>query len=89
MSTAIWKISKLTNKGKKYRIINTIEVPTASKIKFFENGLGFIEKPTSIYCEKSDLLITHDSGETFETIQFPDGVFTLSDFKRWKLGRIL
>lgn len=82
MSTAVWKISKLTDNEKNYSIINTIEVTTPSKIKFFENGLGFIEKPSSVYCEKSDLLITHDSGKTFEKIDFPDGVFTLSNPER-------
>ena len=82
MSTAVWKISKLTDNEKNYSIINTIEVTTPSKIKFFENGLGFIEKPSSVYCEKSDLLITHDSGKTFEKINFPDGVFTLSNPER-------
>ena len=69
--------------------MNTIEVTTPSKIKFFENGLGFIEKPTSIYCGKSELLITHDSGKTFESITFPDGVFTLSDSNRRKMGKLL
>ena len=89
MGTAIWKIGKLTDNGKKYNIMNTIEVTTPSKIKFFENGLGFIEKPTSIYCGKSELLITHDSGKTFESITFPDGVFTLSDSNRRKMGKLL
>ncbi len=83
--TEIWKIGKLTD-GKKYSIMSTIEVTTPSKIKFFENGLGFIEKPTDIYCEKSELLITHNSGKTFEIIKFPEGVFTLSNSvgKEWK-----
>ena len=89
MGTAIWKIEKLTDNCKKYEEINTIEVSTPSKIKFFDNGLGFIEKPTSIYCDKSELLITHDSGKTFETIKFPDGVFTLSDSKRKRMERLL
>ena len=89
MGTAVWKISKLTDNGKNYSITNTIEVTTPSKIKFFENGLGFIEKPTSIYCGKSELLITHDSGKNFETIKFPDGVFTLSNPDRRKVGKLL
>jgi hypothetical protein len=89
MGTAVWKICKITDNGKKHSVINTIEVSTPSKIKFFKEGLGFIEKPTSIYCEKSELLITHDSGKTFETIKFPDGVFTLSDSNRRKMGKLL
>lgn len=89
MGTAVWKIGKLTDNGKNYSIMNTIEVTTPSKIKFFENGLGFIEKPTSIYCGKSELLITHDSGKNFESIKFPDGVFTLSDSNRRKMGKLL
>ena len=65
--------------------MNTITVSSASKIKFFENGLGFIEEPTSIYCEKSNLLVTHDSGKTFSKIVFDDGKFTLSNSqgKNW------
>ena len=89
MGSAIWQIGKITDNNQQYNIINTIEVSTPSKIKFFENGLGFIEKPTSIYCEKSELLITHDSGKTFEPIKFQDGVFTLSDPKRKGMGRML
>lgn len=89
MGTAVWKIGKLTDNGKKYSIMNTIEVTTPSKIKFFKNGLGFIEKPTNIYCEKSELLITHDSGKTFEKIKFPNGVFTLSDSNRRKMAKLL
>ena len=73
MGTAVWKIEKLTNDRKDYQIVNErLVVSTPSKIKFFENGLGFLERPTSIYCEKSELLVTHDSGKTFETIQFPN-----------------
>lgn len=89
MGTAVWKIVKLTDNGKKYNIKNTIEVTTPSKIKFFKDGLGFIEKPTSIYCGKSELLITHDSGETFDKIEFPDGTFTLSDPNRRKMAKLL
>ena len=73
MGTAVWKIEKSTNDKKDYQIVNErLVVSTPSKIKFFENGLGFLERPTSIYCEKSELLVTHDSGKTFETIQFPN-----------------
>ncbi len=73
MGTAVWKIEKATNNKKDYQIVNErLVVSTPSKIKFFENGLGFLERPTSIYCEKSELLVTHDSGKTFETIQFPN-----------------
>lgn len=89
MGTAVWKIGKITDNGKKYGIMNTIEVTTPSKIEFFENGLGFIEKPTSIYCGKAELLITHDSGRTFETIKFPDGIFTLSDSNRRRMEKLL
>lgn len=89
MGTAVWKIVKLTDNGKKCSIMNTIEVTTPSKIKFFKDGLGFIEKPTSIYCGKSELLITHNSGKTFEKIEFPDGTFTLSDSSRRKMAKLL
>ena len=89
MGTAVWKIGKLTDNGKNINIINTIEVTTPSKIKFFENGLGFIEKPTSIYCGKAELLVTYDSGKNFETIEFPNGEFSLSDPDRTKMGRLL
>ena len=89
MGTAKWKIEKLTDNLKKYNVISTIEVSTPSKIKFFANGLGFLEKPTNIYCEKSELLVTHDSGKTFEKIEFQDGVFTLSDPNRKRMERLL
>lgn len=81
-----WDIGKLTNNGTEYAEINTMVVPAPSKIKFFENGLGFIEKPNNVYCGKSELLITYDSGKTFNKIEFPEGVFTLSDSKgqKWK-----
>lgn len=79
MGTALWRISKVTNNGKTYTEINRIEVSTPSKIKFFANGLGFLERPNSIYCAKADLLITRDSGKTFQKIDFPSGVFTISD----------
>lgn len=79
MGDAVWSIGKLTNNGTKYTQINTITVTTPSKIKFFENGLGFLERPTNIYCGKSELLVTHDSGKTFNKINFSDGEFSLSD----------
>ena len=79
MGDAVWSIEKITDNGTKYTKINTINVTTPSKIKFFENGLGFLERPTSIYCGKADLLVTHDSGKTFHKINFPSGTFTLSD----------
>lgn len=80
MSSELWSIEKLTHKGNKYTLINTIDVQGASKIKFFENGLGFLEKPTSVFCEASELQITHDSGKTFNKIDFPIGEFTLSNY---------
>ena len=89
MGTAVWEIKKSTDSGKNYTTMNTIEVSTPSKIKFFKNGLGFIERPTNIYCGKSELLVTHDSGKTFDVINFPDGVFTLSDPNRTRLDRLL
>ena len=89
MGTAVWELKKSTDNGKNYTTVDTIEVSTPSKIKFFKNGLGFIEKPTSIYCGKSELLISHDSGKTFDVINFPDGVFTLSDSNRTRLERLL
>lgn len=82
MSSELWSIEKLTHKGSKYALINTIDVTGASKIKFFENGLGFLENPTNIYCESSELLITHDSGKTFTKIDFPIGEFTLSNYNK-------
>ena len=84
--TDAWTIGKFTDNGTKYTEINTITVSGPSKIKFFEGGLGFLEKPTSIYCGASDLLITKDSGKTFNKIEFPKGKFTLSDPKgeKWE-----
>ncbi len=79
MGDAIWQIEKTTDSGENYNLISQIEVKTPSKIEFFENGLGFLMLPDSIYCGKSDLLITNDSGNTFKKIEFPDGVFTLSN----------
>lgn len=81
-----WTIGKITNNGTKYNKINTITVSAPSKIEFFEDGLGFLEEPDGIYCPSSELLITHDSGKTFEKIEFPEGEFTLSDpeGKKWE-----
>lgn len=89
VGTAWWRIHKITENGKKYNLINEIEVTTPSKIKFFENGLGFLERPTSIYCGKAELLVTHDSGKTFEVIDFPDGIFTLSNSNRRRMEKLL
>ena len=89
VGTAWWRIHKITEKGEKYNLINEIEVTTPSKIKFFENGLGFLERPTSIYCGKAELLVTHDSGKTFEVIDFPDGIFTLSNSNRRRMEKLL
>lgn len=75
----LWSIGKITDNGTKYTEINEIDLPPTSKIEFFENGLGFLERADSIYCASSDLLITQDSGKTFEIIDFPEGEFTLSD----------
>lgn len=79
MGDALWGITKITEKGTKFTSINQIEVATPSKIKFYENGLGFLESPDGIYCAKADLLVTFDSGKTFTKINFPKGEFTLSD----------
>ena len=86
MGTDAWTIGKFTDNGTKYTEINTITVSGPSKIKFFEDGLGFLEKPTNIYCGASDLLITKNSGKTFNKIEFPKGKFTLSDPKgeKWE-----
>lgn len=89
VGTAWWRIHKITENGKKYNLINEIEVTTPSKIKFFENGLGFLERPTSIYCGKAELLVTHDSGKTFEVINFSDGIFTLSNSNRRRMEKLL
>ena len=75
----LWSIGKITDNGTKYTETNEIDLPPTSKIEFFEDGLGFLEEADSIYCASSDLLITRDSGKTFEVIDFPDGEFTLSD----------
>ena len=79
MGNALWGITKITEKGTKFTAINRITVTTPSKIKFYENSLGFLESPDSIYCAKADLLVTYDSGKTFTKINFPKGEFTLSD----------
>ena len=89
MGSALWKIIKLTDNEKNYNVMSTITVSTPSKVKFFENGLGFIEKPNGIYCGSSELLITHDSGKTFEKINFPNGIFTLSNSNRRRLAKLL
>ncbi len=83
---AVWEINRTIDNGTRTLKMNTITVTTPSKIKFFENGLGFIEKPTSIYCGKADLLVTHDFGKTFEKVEFPEGTFSLSDpnGKKWE-----
>lgn len=82
MSSELWSIGKLSDKRSIYTETNQIDVSGASKIKFFENGLGFLEKPTSIYCIASELLVTHNSGETFTKIDFPIGEFTLSNYNK-------
>lgn len=79
MGDALCGITKITEKGTKFTAINQITVTTPSEIKFFENGLGFIEKPDNVYCAKADLLVTFDSGKTFTKINFPKGEFTLSN----------
>lgn len=75
----IWAITKITDKGTKATKVNQLTITAASKIKFYENGLGFLENPETIYCAKADLLVTFDSGKTFTKINFPKGEFTLSD----------
>ena len=74
-----WTIGKITEDGTKYEEMNTLEIAPTSEIEFFEGGLGFLEKAESIYSAKSDLLVTRDSGKTFDKIEFPEGEFTLSD----------
>ena len=74
-----WTIGKITEDGTKYEEMNTLEIAPTSEIEFFEGGLGFLEKAESIYSAKSDLLVTRDSGKTYEKIDFPEGEFTLSD----------
>lgn len=89
LGRSLWGITKITNNGTTFTQTNKIEVSSPSKIKFYENGLGFIERPTNVYCESSDLLITHDSGKTFEIINLPEGVFSLSNPNRRKLEKLL
>lgn len=86
MGTSQWTIEKFTDGYTKYNEMSVIAVPGSSKIEFFEGGLGFLERPDGIYCGSSDLLITRDSGKTFEVIEFPVGEFTLSDSegKAWE-----
>ena len=82
----VWTIGKITDNGTKYEEMNKFDIAPTSKIEFFENGLGFLEKADSIYSAKSNLLVTRDSGKTYEKIDFPEGEFTLSDpeGKSWK-----
>ncbi len=82
----LWRIEKTNDGGNSYTKVNTIEVTSPSKIEFFENGLGFLEQPTNIYCGKSNLYITYDYGKNFEKIEFPSGKFSLSNSegKSWK-----
>ncbi len=75
----IWAITKITDRGTKHTKVNELTLTAASKIKFYESGLGFLENPETIYCAKADLLVTYDSGKTFTKINFPKGEFTLSD----------
>lgn len=77
--TAVWEIEKTIDGGMTYEVMNIRTVSTPSEIIFFENGLGFLTVPDNIYCKKSELYITHDSGRTFRKLDFPDGEFTLSD----------
>lgn len=86
MSDAGWIIEKTINGGDTYQIMNEIVVKTPSKITFFENGLGFLEKPTSIDCGEADLYVTYNSGKTFTKVIFPEGEFLLSNpnGKDWK-----
>ena len=81
-----WTIGKITDNGTKYKEMNSFAIAPTSEIEFFEDGLGFLEKSDSIYSASSDLLVTRDSGETFDKIEFPEGEFTLSDpeGKAWK-----
>ena len=74
-----WTIGKITDNGTKYKEMNSFAIAPTSEIEFFEDGLGFLEKSDSIYSASSDLLVTRDSGETFDKIEFPEGEFTLSD----------
>ncbi len=79
MSDARWIIEKTIDGGNNYQIINELTLKTASKIVFFEDGLGFLEKPISVYCGEADLYVTYDSGKTFSKIAFPEGEFSLSN----------
>ena len=75
----VWTIGKITDNGTKYEEMNKFDIAPTSEIEFFEGGLGFLEKAESIYSAKSDLLVTRDSGKTYEKIDFPEGEFILSD----------
>ncbi len=83
---AVWQIEKTVNGGADYSKIRTIDVKTPSKIEFFENGLGFLMIPDTIYCAQSDLYITTNSGRTFTKLTFPVGKFSLSNpnGKKWE-----
>ncbi len=83
---AVWKIEKTYNGGESYSSIRTINVKTPSEIEFFENGLGFLMIPDTIYCAQSDLYITTNSGRTFTKLTFPVGKFSLSNpnGKKWE-----
>lgn len=83
---AVWQIEKTIDGGENYNIMRKIDVTTPSQIEFFENGLGFLMKPDSINCAKSDLYITTNSGKTFTKLKFPIGKFSLSNSngKRWQ-----
>lgn len=90
MGTAEWKIERIEyDTNNNLEEMSKIVLPTSSKIKFFADGLGFIERPDGIYKSESDLLVTHDYGKTFNVIQFPEGKFTLSDSERKKMERLL
>ena len=84
--TEQWTIGKITDNGTKYKEMNSFAIAPTSEIEFFEGGLGFLEKSDSIYSASSDLLVTRDSGETFDKIEFPEGEFTLSnpEGKAWE-----
>lgn len=83
---AVWKIEKTVDGGASYTDITTINVKTPSKIEFFENGLGFLMVPDSVYCAKSDLYITTNSGKTFSKLSFSVGKFSISNpnGKKWE-----
>lgn len=77
--TAWWELEKTINGGETYQLMNSMTVSAPSKIQFFEDGLGFLEEPSSIYCEAATLSVSYDSGKTFTKIDFPEGKFSLSN----------